>query len=203
MHPAFSVVVCGRRRPGRGPRREASSSACSFSRHSASSHIRSSAAATGAERVAARAVEAMFVIATAVDEARGAERAELQRDGAERDVGHGRVDPSRRQLLRSRRAAGSRGRARRGDGGEDRRVDLHVINLDKTKMKSKRIIVVLAARQRRQLTSNRSSALRFLLCGGGGNCVRRRVFSGSGFHLGRTRRARRPPARNAAPRRPH
>ena len=90
----FSVV-----RRGCGPRRDCSSSARSFSCHSASSHIRSSMRADRSEGLAAGAVEAVAPFAADVDEAGLDERAELQRDGAERDVRHRGVDVAGRALV--------------------------------------------------------------------------------------------------------
>src|SRR5262245_28705356 len=45
-----------------------------------------------AERVAARAIEAVAAVDANLDEARAFERPELKRDGAEGDVGHGARD---------------------------------------------------------------------------------------------------------------
>ena len=122
MRPAFCVVLLGvvgrdaarAARPRARPR--------SFSRHSASSHIRSSAAPTGPSASRRARVEAVLVIAAARDEPCGAQGAELQRDGAERDIGHRRVDSPCRELLvpdQPQDFAAARGGDRRQDGGAD------------------------------------------------------------------------------------
>src|SRR5437763_1537908 len=46
----------------------------------------------GAERVAARAVEALLLVGARVDQPRARERAELQRHGAEGDIRHRAMD---------------------------------------------------------------------------------------------------------------
>ncbi len=111
------------------------------------------------------------------------------------------MDPSRRQFLPPHEPQ-NLAPPRRGNRGEDPRSDLHVINLDKTKMKSKRIIVVLAASTTApaDLESIVSSAVlavwwRRDLCEAA-RLQWKRIASRSDAW------ARRPPARNAASRRP-
>ena len=60
----------------------------------------------------------MAVLAPDVDQSRLAERAELERDGAERHVRHGGVDLAGGDLAVPHQAQ-DLAAARRGDGGED------------------------------------------------------------------------------------
>src|SRR5207237_4547393 len=79
----------------------------------------------GTERRAPRAVEAVFVVAAALDETGFAERAQLQRHGAEGDVGHRGMNVPGGQLAAPYEPQ-DLAPAWRRDGGKDGRGMLHV-----------------------------------------------------------------------------
>ena len=107
-----------RRRRGFGPRRVCSSSALQLQPPQRVVPHALERRADRTERSRRARVEAVPVLAADVDESGLGQRAELQRDGAERHVRHGGVDVAGGELAVPHQAQ-DLAAARRGDGGED------------------------------------------------------------------------------------
>ena len=120
-----------------GPRRDCSSSACSFNRNSAFPHIRSSMGPT-CRRPPSGSIEAIASVAADVDQAGLDERPELQRDGPEGHIRHRRMNLPGSALIAPDQPQdlAPPGRGHRGEGG---RSSVIGNNLVKTKILSREI----------------------------------------------------------------